>query len=140
MSTNEEFVEDRDYTTPFADGIILMPTDNLAWKMIFYHKRFKQNQDGHIDINNIVKELKFEVRVPFEVISNLYEVIHDFSRNTPTLPKDGKNMKQDEIRGNEFVKYSQGYFTKTYDTDHIKDTPEATKAKFRYMFDSLYRV
>lgn len=125
--SSDQYNDDNDYTSEYADDIILKPENNLMCRMIFFERKMIFDNEGKI--TSTKRRIKFEVRVPMEAIATLMKNVFRMRESTKTVPELTKKPTNEELQS--LSRYSEKYFTKNYD-DEVS-YGDVTDAKFNYI-------
>lgn len=131
-------VQDDDYTHEYADDVILRPENNFLWRMIFFERLPQIDENGKVSTKT-KKRVKFEIRVPFDAISDLYHVMD-------TMRKKGKEFRTPLRQFNKLTKDEQKayadiartFWSKDYDFEK-PDNPYLTRSKMHFLNIGLDR-
>ncbi len=121
-----------DYVSEYADEVILRVADNFLWRMIFFERRSDIKEEGK-NSNKNKNRIKFEVRIPFEAVVKLYQIMNKMREEgmkfTPPLKQFNKLTKEEQKA---YADIAKTFFSKDFDFEKT-DNPYLMRSKMHYV-------
>lgn len=136
------FEVDADYTSVYADGMLVSLEDNDTVRIIFYENVYAQNPQTGIDKDRKISRMKFEVRLSSDTMMRFESQLG--KTNLPKYLNFMHTMDHEKIHSKttqEIESFERDIRNRVFDTDKISETGlDVTMDKFHDIMDLILKM